>query len=53
MINAYKILDRRLEEKRLVGGRRRRWEDNIRKDISESVGNLCIVFIWLRIVNSG
>jgi hypothetical protein len=35
MINAYKILVRKPEEKRQLGGPRRGWEDNIRKNIRE------------------
>jgi hypothetical protein len=33
--NSYKILIGLLERKRLVGGRRRRWKDNIRIDLRE------------------
>jgi hypothetical protein len=33
--NSYKILTVRTEEKRSRGRRRRRWEDNIRMDLTE------------------
>jgi hypothetical protein len=33
--NAYKDLVGKLEGKRLLGRRRRRWEDNIRMDLTE------------------
>jgi len=35
MRNAYKILVRKPERKRTLGRPRRRWEDNIRRDITE------------------
>jgi hypothetical protein len=35
MRNAYKILVRKRESKRTLGRPRRRWEDNIRRDITE------------------
>jgi len=35
MRNAYKILVRKPERERLLGGPRRRWEDNIKMDIRE------------------
>jgi hypothetical protein len=34
-INAYKILVGKPEERRPLGRRRRRWEDNIRNDVRE------------------
>jgi hypothetical protein len=37
MKNAYSILVGKPEEKRPLGRRRRKWEDNIRKDLSETL----------------
>jgi hypothetical protein len=51
MRNAYKILVRKSEWKRTLGRIRRRWEDNIRLDLSNVwwKGG----YIWLRIGTSG
>jgi hypothetical protein len=44
MRNAYKDLVGKREEKRPLGRPRRRWEDNIRKDIRE-IGWECVKLI--------
>jgi hypothetical protein len=43
--NAHKILFGKLEGKRLFGGPRRRWEDNILMDIREIGFGVWILFI--------
>jgi hypothetical protein len=53
MRNAYKILVRKPERERLLGGPRRRWEDNIKMDIREIGWKVWTEFIWLRIVTNG
>jgi hypothetical protein len=39
--NAYNILVRKSEGKRPLGRRRRRWEDNIKMDLTEMGGGRC------------
>jgi hypothetical protein len=47
--NAYKILVRKLEGKRLLGRPMRRREDNIRRDLREiRWESVWTAFIWLR-----
>jgi hypothetical protein len=45
---AYKILVGKSEGKRPLGRPWRRWEDNIRVNVSKRVGRLWTGFIWLR-----
>jgi hypothetical protein len=54
-MNAYRILVGMPEGKRPLGGPRRRWVDNIKKDLREIGwdGVVWIGFIWLRIGTSG
>jgi hypothetical protein len=49
MRNAYTTLDETSEEKRPRGKHRRRWENNIRMDLSENRGKVRTGFIWLGI----
>jgi hypothetical protein len=51
--NAYKILVRKPEGKRLCGRPRCRWENNIRTDLQETGGKVWTDYIWLRIGTSG
>jgi hypothetical protein len=46
MKNAYRILVRKPEGKRPLGRRRHRWEDNIRMDLREIIGE-CLNWIHL------
>jgi len=48
---AYKVLVGRPEDKRPLGRPSRRWEDNIKMEIRESMGRTG--FGWLRIGSSG
>jgi hypothetical protein len=50
--NAYRILARKPEEKRLLGRPRRRWVDNIKMDHRQD-GMVWTGSIWLRIGTSG
>jgi hypothetical protein len=50
--NAYRIFVGKQEGKRLLVRPKRRWEDNIKKDLRKD-GVLWIRFIWLRIWISG
>jgi hypothetical protein len=50
--NAYRILVRKTDAKRPLGGPSRRWVDNIKMDIRE-IGWMWIGLIWLRIGTSG
>jgi hypothetical protein len=52
MENAYKILVGKTEGKRQLGRSRRRWEDNIGKDLRGARGRLWTGFIWFRIGTS-
>jgi hypothetical protein len=51
MRKAYRILVTKLERKRPLGKRRRRWEDNIRINVGEVEWEVWTRFIWLRVVN--
>jgi len=51
--NPYKMFVARSEGKRPLGRFRRRWEDNIRMDLSEVGWSVWTGFIWLRIGTSG
>jgi hypothetical protein len=53
MRNICKILVRRPEGKRPLGGPRRRWMDNIRMDLGEIGWCDMDWMIWLRIGTSG
>jgi hypothetical protein len=54
MSNAYKILFGMPEGNRQRRGPRRKWEENIRINLSELVWEVCARFIWLRIrISSG
>jgi hypothetical protein len=53
MRNVYEILVGKLEWKRLLARPRRRWEDNIRMDLTEIVGKVCTGLAWLRTGTSG
>jgi hypothetical protein len=46
----YKVLVRKPERKRPLGRPRRRWEDNIKKDLQE-VGCWCMD--WIRLAQDG
>jgi hypothetical protein len=50
---AYNILVGRPEGRRPLGRRRRRWEDDIKKDLGEKGLGMWIGFIWLRIGTGG
>ena len=49
----YRILVWKLEEKRPLGGSRRRWEDNIMIDLQEVGWEAWTVLIWLGTGTSG
>jgi hypothetical protein len=53
MRNVYKILIGKPEGKRPLRRPGRRWEDNIRTDLSELGGKVWTGCIWLRIGTSG
>jgi hypothetical protein len=53
MRNAYRILVRKPEEKRLLGKLGHGWEDNIRIAFKERDGKVWTGCIWLRIRTSG
>jgi hypothetical protein len=53
MRNEYKIMIRKLEEKRPLGRPRRRREDNIKMDLKEIGWKLWIGFTWLRVGTCG
>jgi hypothetical protein len=52
MRNAFKILAGKPEGKKPLGRPRRRWEDNIKKDVRR-IWWVWIRFIWLRIRTGG
>jgi len=49
----YRILVEKLEGKRLFGRRRRRWADNIKKDLQEVGCGLWTRSSWLKIGTGG
>jgi hypothetical protein len=53
MRNAYKILVRKPEEKRLLGRPRFRWEYIIKMDLEKYSGWIWTIFSWLSIGTSG
>jgi hypothetical protein len=46
--NAYKVLEGKLEGKRLLGGSRHRWEDNIKMNVREIEWGGMNLLIWFR-----
>jgi hypothetical protein len=50
---AYNILVGRPEGRRPLGRPRRRWEDNVKMDVTEIGFGMWIGFIWLRIGTGG
>jgi hypothetical protein len=49
----HRVLVRKPEEKRPLGRRRRRWEDNIKMDLQEVEGVVRTGWSWLRIGTDG
>jgi hypothetical protein len=53
MRNAYNTFVGKPEGKRPLGRRRQRWEDNIKRDLSEMGGKVSNELTWFRIGTSG
>jgi hypothetical protein len=51
--NAYRVLVGKPEENRPLGRPRRKWVDNIKKNLREIAWMVWIGLIWLRIGTSG